>query len=194
MSGKSQKILKTIAIIILSVVAVVFLILFFTGRVGDFIGVTSDTSSSPSQTSVQSVASITEQSATSAVQSTSSTKQSTVSSSPTSVSSSQTSVQSSSPSESAPTVATEYKFRNKNLLEQHYEKHGRDMGFKSAEEYEKAASAVPNDPAALHKTEKEDGDDVYYIESTNEFVVVSTDGYIRTYFNPDRGIDYFNKQ
>ncbi len=194
MSGKSQKILKTIAIIILSVVAVVFLILFFTGRVGDFIGVTSDTSSSPSQTSVQSVASITEQSATSTVQSTSSTKQSTVSSSPTSVSSSQTSVQSSSPSESAPTVATEYKFRNKNLLEQHYEKHGRDMGFKSAEEYEKAASAVPNDPAALHKTEKEDGDDVYYIESTNEFVVVSTDGYIRTYFNPDRGIDYFNKQ
>lgn len=191
MSDKSQKALRNAAIIILSVVAVVFLVLFFTGKVGNFIGVTSDTSSSPSQTSVQSAASTTEQSAT---QSTSSTKQSTASSSPTSVSSSQTSVQSSSPSESAPTVATEYKFRNKNLLEQHYEKHGRDMGFKSAEEYEKAAAAVPNNPAALHKTEKEDGDDVYYIESTNEFVVVSTDGYIRTYFNPDRGIDYFNKQ
>lgn len=201
MSDKSQKALRNAAIIILSVVAVVFLILFFTGKVGNFIGVTSDTSSSPSQTSVQSAASTTEQSATSTVQSTSSkaqstssTKQSTVSSSPLSVSSSQTSVQSSSPSESVPTVATEYKFRSKNLLEQHYEKHGRDMGFKSAEEYEKAAAAVPNNPAALHKTEKEDGDDVYYIESTNEFVVVSTDGYIRTYFNPDRGIDYFNKQ
>lgn len=195
MSGKSQKILKTAAVIILSVVAVVFMILFFTGRVGDFIGVTSDTSSSsPSQSSVQSVASITEQSSSSTAQSTSSTKQSTSSSSPTSVSSSQTSVQSSSPSESAPTVLTTYKFRNKNLLNQHYEKHGKDMGFKSAEEYEKAAAAVPNDPNALHKIEKEDGDDVYYIESTNEFVVVSTDGYIRTYFNPDRGIDYFNKQ
>lgn len=194
MSDKSQKALRNAAIIILSVVAVVFLILFFTGKVGNFIGVTSDTSSSPSQTSVQSAASTTEQSASSTVQSTSSTKQSTASSSPTSVSSSQTSVQSSLPSESAPTVATEYKFRNKNLLNQHYEKHGRDMGFKSAEEYEKAAAAVPNNPAALHKTEKEDGDDVYYIESTNEFVVVSTDGYIRTYFNPDRGIDYFNKQ
>lgn len=191
MSDKSQKALRNAAIIILSVVAVVFLVLFFTGKVGNFIGVTSDTSSSPSHTSVQSAASTTEQSAT---QSTSSTKQSTVSSSPLSVSSSQTSVQSSLPSESAPTVATEYKFRNKNLLEQHYEKHGRDMGFKSAEEYEKAAAAVPNNPAALHKTEKEDGDDVYYIESTNEFVVVSTDGYIRTYFNPDKGIDYFNKQ
>ena len=42
--------------------------------------------------------------------------------------------------------------------------------------------------------EKEDGDDVYYIQDTNEFVVVSTDGYIRTYFNPDDGIDYYNRQ
>lgn len=97
-------------------------------------------------------------------------------------------------SSSQNTETRTYKFRNKNLLDQHYEKHGKYMGFSSAEEYEKAASAVVNDPSALHKTEKEDGDDVYYIESTNEFVIVSTDGYIRTYFNPDRGIDYYNKQ
>lgn len=42
------------------------------------------------------------------------------------------------------------------------------MGFTSAEEYEKAAARVPNNPAVLHKTEKEDGDDVYYVEATNE--------------------------
>lgn len=86
------------------------------------------------------------------------------------------------------------RFRNKSLLNQHYQKHGIDMGFASAEEYEKAAAAVPANPAALHKTEKEDGDDVYYIESTNEFVVVSTDGYIRTYFLPDAGRNYFDRQ
>ncbi len=86
------------------------------------------------------------------------------------------------------------RFRNKNLLDQHYEKHGKDMGFSSAAEYEKAAAAVPVNPAALHKIEKEDGDDVYYIEATNEFVVVSTDGYIRTYFLPDSGKRYFDKQ
>lgn len=68
------------------------------------------------------------------------------------------------------------------------------MGFDSAEEYERAAAAVVANPEALHKTEAEDGDDVYYIESTNEFVIVSTDGYLRTYFNPDKGIDYFNRQ
>ncbi len=97
------------------------------------------------------------------------------------------------PAESAP-EAVQLRFRNQKLLKQHYEKHGIEMGFSSAEEYEKAAAAVVSHPDVLHKTEAEDGDDVYYIESTNEFVVVSTDGYLRTYFNPDSGIDYFNKQ
>ena len=68
------------------------------------------------------------------------------------------------------------------------------MGFSSPEDYEKAAAAVVNSPSALHKTESEDGDDIYYIEETNEFVVVSTDGFIRTYFLPDAGIKYYNRQ
>ena len=87
-----------------------------------------------------------------------------------------------------------YTFRNSKLLNQHYEKHGRQMGFASAKEYESAASAVANDKNALHKTEKEDGDDVYYLEKTNEFVVISTDGFIRTYFYPDAGKKYFDRQ
>ena len=53
---------------------------------------------------------------------------------------------------------TEYRFRSKKLLNEHYEKHGVDMGFESTADYEKAASAVVNNPDALHKTEKEDGD------------------------------------
>ena len=88
----------------------------------------------------------------------------------------------------------EYRFRSKKLLNEHYDKHGVEMGFESAAEYEKAASAVVNNPDALHKLEKEDGDDVYYLKATNEFVIVSPDGYIRTYFNPRDGIDYFNRQ
>ena len=87
-----------------------------------------------------------------------------------------------------------FHFRSEKLLNDHYEKHGAEMGFASPEEYEKAASAVVNDPESLHKLEKDDGDDVYYLEKTNEFVVVSTDGYIRTYFLPDAGIAYYNKQ
>lgn len=175
MSDKSQKVMKNVAIIVLAIVFVVFVILFFTGKIGDFIGITSDTSSDTSQTSIssggQTVSSV---------------------NSDNSVISTQSTTQNVSTTEQ--NAQTIYKFRNQDLLEQHYKKHGIDMGFSSPEEYEKAAAAVPNNPNALHKTEKEDGDDVYYVESTNEFVIVSTDGYLRTYFNPDRGIDYYNKQ
>ena len=87
-----------------------------------------------------------------------------------------------------------YSFRTEELLLNHYEKHGIEMGFASAEEYEAAANRVISHPDVLYKLEAEDNDHVYYLEETNEFVVVSTDGYIRTYFLPDRGIDYFNAQ
>ncbi|SFD17164.1 hypothetical protein [Ruminococcus albus] len=89
---------------------------------------------------------------------------------------------------------TEYWFRTKKQRDQHYEKHGIDMGFANADDYRKAASDVVNNPTALHKTEKEDGDDVYYIEETNEFVIVSKDGYLRTYFKPDKGKAYYDRQ
>lgn len=90
--------------------------------------------------------------------------------------------------------AKQYRFRNSELLDSHYNKHGIEMGFASAEEYEKAAAAVITAPGVLHKYEKEDNDDVYYLESTNEFVIVSTDGFIRTYFKPNSGKDYFDRQ
>lgn len=91
-----------------------------------------------------------------------------------------------------PSYYSKYRFRNQKLLDQHYQKHGKEMGFPSAEAYQKAASDVVENPNALHKHEKEDNDGVYYIKSTGEFVVVSTDGYIRTYYIAS--LDYFNRQ
>lgn len=92
----------------------------------------------------------------------------------------------------------EYKFRNKKYLSEHFNKHGgeftKDFGYKTAAEYEKGASDVINDPDALFKYEAEDGDGVYYLEATNEFVILSKDGYIRTYFRPSKGRDYFDRQ
>ena len=87
-----------------------------------------------------------------------------------------------------------YYFRNEKLLNDHYEKHGKEMGFDSAKSYEAAANEVINHPNALHRIEEEDGDDVYYLEENNGFVIVSIDGYIRTFFYPDDGLDYFNRQ
>jgi pyocin large subunit-like protein len=85
-----------------------------------------------------------------------------------------------------------YTFRNDDLLNSHYEKHGIEMGFASAEEYLASANEVINNPNALHKLEAEDNDDVYYLEDTQEFVIVSTDGYIRTYYYAS--LDYYNRQ
>ncbi len=87
-----------------------------------------------------------------------------------------------------------YTFRNEATLESHYEKHGLEFSYHNANEYQDGANAVINNSRSLHKKEAEDGDDVYYLESTNEFVVVSTDGYIRTYFKPIGGKDYYDRQ
>lgn len=96
------------------------------------------------------------------------------------------------PPEESHVARKDYRFRNKVLLESHYDKHGKEMGFKNAKEYEAAASAVINNPASLYKTEKEDGDHVFFLEETGEFVVLSVDGYIRTYYYASR--KYFDRQ
>lgn len=96
--------------------------------------------------------------------------------------------------ESDGSTTVEHQFRKDEYLEEHFEKHGSEFDYETAEEYLAGANRVLNTEGVLHKTEAEDGDDVYYLESTNELVVVSTDGYIRTYFKPSAGIDYFNRQ
>lgn len=86
-----------------------------------------------------------------------------------------------------------YQFRNKSKFESHFEKHGGEMGFSTAQEYLDAANALINNPDALHKYEKEDGDDIYFLESTNEIAFVSQDGYLRTYFICS-GKNYYDRQ
>lgn len=93
--------------------------------------------------------------------------------------------------------AAEHKFRNKNLLDQHYEKHGEEMGFPNAAAYQKAASDIINAADGqdiLYKYKSDgSGDRCFYVEATKEFVVLSYDGFIRTYFICS-GIKYYNRQ
>lgn len=92
----------------------------------------------------------------------------------------------------ATAAASHLTFRNHHALEDHFEKHGAEMGCATADEYLARANAVIADPKALHKLQAEDGDDLYFLERTGEFVVVSPQGFIRTYFLTDR--DYFDRQ
>lgn len=88
--------------------------------------------------------------------------------------------------------ASSLTFRNEDRLESHYLKHGIDMGYDSADDYQAGANAVISNPNVLHKTQAEDGDDVYFLKKTGEFVVVSQQGYICTYFIADE--DYYDRQ
>lgn len=88
----------------------------------------------------------------------------------------------------------QYRFKNEDTWESHFEKHGSEFGYATKEEYLAGANRVIEDPNSLCKTEAEDGDFVYYLESDNEIVFVSEKGIIRTYFRPDRGIAYYNSQ
>ena len=89
-----------------------------------------------------------------------------------------------------------YTFRTQKQFDGHYEKHGKEFGDITQEEYLKKANDLINNDSdtILHKTEAEDGDYIFYDTVNNEILFLSTDGYIRTYFKPNRGIDYYNDQ
>lgn len=84
-------------------------------------------------------------------------------------------------------------FRTEEYFIEHFNKHGSNLGHTTAENYLMGANNVINSNEALKRIQS-DGDTAYFIEKTEEFVVVSTDNYIRTYFKPNDGINYFNRQ
>jgi len=88
----------------------------------------------------------------------------------------------------------EYRFRNDDLWTSHFEKHGDEFPYNTKEEYLEGAIEVIENPDSLHKYEAEDGDEIYYLESENKIVFVTTDGIIRTYFRPSAGKDYYDRQ
>ena len=83
-------------------------------------------------------------------------------------------------------VSIDHQFRNKDRLSEHFKKHGAEVNAASAEDYLTKANAVISNTSALTKYEKEDGDKIFFIESTGEIVFLSGDGYIRTYFVADK--------
>ena len=91
------------------------------------------------------------------------------------------------------TVAISVQFSSYESWESHFDKHKHEFDFASKEDYLQGANNMLAQTDLLTKKE-DDGDDLYYREITNEFAVVSTDGYLRTYFKPNDGIAYFNRK
>lgn len=78
-------------------------------------------------------------------------------------------------------------------LERHFEKHGAEMGFATKEEYLRAAQALVRGGPGV-ETWQRGGDTLFFKEQTNEFAVLSENGIIRTYFRPDDGRRYWERQ
>ncbi len=95
--------------------------------------------------------------------------------------------------EATTAAAKKYYFRNDNLFDSHYQKHGSEFGDISQEEYLEMANKLINSSRVLTKYD-DDGNKIFYDEKTNEFLVLSKDGYIRTFFKPDDKKSYFDRQ
>ena len=77
----------------------------------------------------------------------------------------------------------------------HFYYHAYDMGYTYITGYSQAAINFANskDDNNISFTAK-NGSVYKFNKETNEFIIISRNGKIVTYFEPDRGIDYFYEQ
>ena len=100
--------------------------------------------------------------------------------------------------EKGPSIYAEY-WTSEYNEGKHFGKHGERMGYENNDEgkeaYSKAAQEFANSNSeTLQSFTTNDGTTYQYDPATNEFGVISMDGEIITYFEPDRGLDYFLEQ
>lgn len=95
-------------------------------------------------------------------------------------------------------VDTDLQFRTEQKLEEHFQKHvieQQEFGDISVEDYLYFAQELMTVVEGEDTLTKEiDGETFYYDAETNEFGVLSSDGYIKTFFKPSDGQAYFDRQ
>lgn len=101
------------------------------------------------------------------------------------------------PSIESPTqkIAADVRWHSGNL-HQHWQKHkGEFPEFSSAKEYGDAAVAFFLSPPVGTQTKTNPkGDTLFFYEPDNNFGVITKDGYIKTFFKPNAGVKYWNRQ
>lgn len=87
-------------------------------------------------------------------------------------------------------------FVSEQLFQKHYDKHLSEFGEISKERYLENANALADAPLSedIVQLVRSDGSIAKYCYSTNEFVVVTADGNIRTYFKPETKEAYWDEE
>ncbi|MDD3323389.1 MAG: hypothetical protein PHS59_18285 [Paludibacter sp.] len=79
--------------------------------------------------------------------------------------------------------------------EEHFDRHGSEMGFETMEEYSNAArNFAKSKERGIKSFRSIDGSTQKFNSRTNEFMIISKIGKIVTFFEPERGINYFYEQ
>lgn len=88
-----------------------------------------------------------------------------------------------------------YEFRTEDALESHYKKHKDEFGNITQDEYLAAANRIITSDSKdiLYKYEKDDGDPMYFDKKTGALLIMSSDGFIRTFFIPEDGLEYWER-
>ncbi|MCB0825642.1 MAG: hypothetical protein KDC26_05595 [Armatimonadetes bacterium] len=87
-------------------------------------------------------------------------------------------------------------FTSRRSLDEHYEKHGSEFGKITKDEYLRKAQQLRDTPenSVVLYFERQDHTYVKYQTKHNEFIAYNEDLTIRTFFKPNDGIEYFERQ
>jgi len=87
-------------------------------------------------------------------------------------------------------------FRDRGQLAEHYRKHGAEFGGIGATEYLARAQGLRDRPAGgdIREAVRPDGVITRFDRRTGDFLAFDPDGTIRTFFRPNEGEAYFDRQ
>ncbi|MFN8572224.1 MAG: hypothetical protein U0132_09210 [Gemmatimonadaceae bacterium] len=87
-------------------------------------------------------------------------------------------------------------FRSRERLEEHFRKHGREFGQLTVEEYLRLAQSLRDTTVGgnIEEITREDGVVSRFDRKSGAFVAFDADGTIRTFFRPNDGERYFQRQ
>jgi pyocin large subunit-like protein len=93
-------------------------------------------------------------------------------------------------------VRTAIGFASRQKLQEHYEKHGAEFGSITIDEYLRQAQTMRDRTpgGSLLEFTRTDGVITRYDRDTGAFIAFDSDGTIRTYFKPNAGERYFERQ
>jgi hypothetical protein len=87
-------------------------------------------------------------------------------------------------------------FRSRERLEEHFQKHGREFSAATAEDYLHLAQALRDRPVGgdVRELVRPDGVVSRFDRASGAFLAFGPDGVIRTFFRPNDGERYFERQ